>query len=105
MQVGTEIYIKGIHQGIDWIIKQNKVKPVVELPKWQIDFEKYGGRVMYEIIKTLYWDTIDSLQSEKINAADYPMSYQEDNINKLLKEFRKDINVQLDIPKKYDIYR
>ncbi len=94
MQVGTEIYIKGIHQGIDWIIKQNKVKPVVELPKWQIDFEKYGGRAMYEVIKGMYWDRLgDKLNFNLEDGTLAPDMY------KLMVQLRKDINVQLDIPR------
>ena len=97
MQVGTEIYIKGIHQGVDWIIKQNKVKPVVELPKWQIDFEKYGGRVAYETFKQFYWKRYD--MGFKNNDGLSP------DVHKLMEQFRKDLHVKLDMPKKYDIYR
>ena len=96
MQVETERYIKGIHQGVDWIIKQNKVKPVVELPKWQIDFEKYGGRAMYEVIKGMYWERFELRKSTKFELKNECLT---PDIYDLMVMFRSDINKQLDIPR------
>lgn len=133
MQVETEIYTNKIREGVEEI--RNKE----QLPKWQIDFEKYGGRGEYERIKTLYWDIscyyLD--RDEKIReqrlfgktfeeiAEDFNLSRQRvseiclttgimdyftlitdnDEDSEMLSQFRKDLHVKLDIPKKYDIYR
>lgn len=89
MQVDTQHYIDGIKHNIE------EIKNKQVLPKWQIDFEKYGGRAEYERIKILYWerfDNRDSVDFELKNEALVPVDF------KLMKQFRKDINVKLDIP-------
>ena len=96
MQVGTEIYIKNIKDNIDDI--RNKQA----LPKWQIDFEKYGGRMAYEVIKNMYWERFDRRNSTNFDLKNECLTK---DIYDLMVMFRKDINIQLDIPKKYEIYR
>ena len=97
MQVGTEIYVNNIREGVDWIKKHNKVTVVIESPKWQIDFDRYGGRVAYETCKHFYWKRFD--MGYKNNDGLSP------DVHKLMEQFIKDLHVKLDIPKKYDIYR
>ena len=91
MQVETQYYIDGIKHNI------SEIKNKQALPKWQIDFEKYGGRVAYETFKHFYWKRFD--MGFKNNDGLSP------NVHKLMEQFRKDLHVKLDIPKKYDIYR
>ena len=91
MIVETENYINRIRSNVEDI--RNKV----QLPKWQIDFEKYGGRTSYETFKHFYWKRFDI--GYKNNDGLSP------DVHKLMEEFKKDLHVKLDIPKKYDIYR
>jgi hypothetical protein len=91
MQVETERYLTKIRDSVEEI--RNKE----QLPKWQIDFEKYGGRLAYETFKHFYWKRFD--MGFKNNDGLSPDVY------KLMEQFRKDLHVKLDIPKKYDIYR
>lgn len=96
MQVETERYITKIREGVEEIINKE------QLPKWQIDFEKYGGRAMYEVIKGMYWERFELRKSTKFELKNECLT---PDIYDLMVMFRSDINKQLDIPKKYDIYR
>lgn len=101
MQVETQHYIDGIKAAIYQIASTDKRIRDAELkdrlPKWQIDFDKYGGRVAYETFKQFYWKRFD--MGFKNNDGLSP------DVHKLMEQFRKDLHVKLDIPKKYDIYR
>lgn len=143
MNKETQIYIDNIKHSIE------DIKNKQQLPKWQIDFEKYGGRVEYERIKTMFWDKASDfinyerdreivdlynsgMTQSKIadlyclcqssivhitNKFNKDTNYRQYTLNNfpyidcmkrditLMQQFRKDLNVQLDIPKKYDIYR
>ncbi len=96
MNKETQTYIDNIRHSIEDI--KNKHAE----PKWQIDFEKYGGRLAYEIIKNLYWERYERRNS---NNFDLQNEFLTPDVYRLMRQFRKDINVQLDIPKKYDIYK
>ena len=107
MNKETQNYIEGIKHNIEEI--RNKQV----LPKWQIDFEKYGGRVAYEEIKKIYWELADDYlhgnihrnNGERYEATNFPFYKGEAKHKNGLEMFRKDLHVKLDIPKKYDIYR
>lgn len=90
MNTNTQNYIDEIKNNIE------EIKNKQQLPKWQIDFDKYGGRVAYETFKHFYWDRFD--KGYKNNNDLLP------DIQKLMEQFRKDLHVKL-IPKKYEIYR
>lgn len=91
MQVETEIYVKNIRDSVEEI--KNKQK----LPKWQIDFEKYGGRIFYEVIKNMYWERFNRRNSVNFDLKNECLTQ---DIYDLMVEFRKDINVQIDKRKK-----
>lgn len=87
MNTGTTAYIKQVRDSIEAIRKYN-------LPMWQIDYEKYGGFANYQKIKNMYWG-ISSYYIDvegKYDAVTFPLTGYDDDITKLLKEFRKDIN-------------
>ncbi len=90
MQVETERYLTKIREGVEEI--RNKE----QLPKWQIDFEKYGGRAMYEVIKGMYWERFELRKSTKFELKNECLT---PDIYDLMVMFRSDINKQLDIPR------
>lgn len=96
MNKETQTYIENIRHSIEEI-KNKKTEP-----KWQIDFEKYGGRMAYEVIKNMYWERFDRRNSTNFDLKNECLTK---DIYDLMVMFRKDLNKQLDIPKKYDKYR
>lgn len=87
MNKETKQYVDGIRGVI------SSMKTIEELPKWQINFEKYGGRMAYEVIKNMYWERFDRRNSMNFDLKNECLTK---DIYDLMVEFRKDINVQID---------
>lgn len=88
-------------------------KTAEDIPLWQAHYNDYGGYDKYIEIRDLYWslsdyylhDDVHRSPGERYEATNFPLVKGNAEFNELLLKFRRDLKVELYIPKKYDIYK